>query len=279
MLDILFDTILDTLKTLPFLFAAYLVMEYIEHHAGEKMTGFIKNSRFAPAVGAACGVFPQCGFSASAAGLFSGGVITPGTLIAVFLATSDEMLPILISQGAPYKFILKVLLFKLIAAIVAGYVTDTLFMRRTQHSIHDICHDSNCHCEEHEGVLTPALIHTGKIALFIVVINLVLNCIIDLIGMQALAGFILNKPIIGNVLSGVIGLIPNCAASIVVTELYLSGAMSAGAMLSGLFVGAGIGLAVLYKSNKDIKENLRITAALYVSGVLLGSLIGVLPIW
>ncbi|MBR3871078.1 MAG: arsenic efflux protein [Clostridia bacterium] len=278
MIEILTHTLKDTLITLPFLFLAYLVMEYIEHKA-ENLSDFIKKSRVATLVGSLFGIIPQCGFSASAAGLFSGGLITPGTLVAVFLATSDEMLPILIAKQAPVPMIIKVLIFKFAGAVITGYLIDLLYKRKKEKSIHDLCHESGCHCEEHEGVVIPALIHTAKVAVFIFAVTFILTAVIHHIGEDALAGFILNKPVIGNLLAALIGLIPNCAASVVITELYLSGAMSAGAMLSGLFVGAGVGLAVLFRTNKNIKENLMLTLTLFVSGVILGLIFGLIPIW
>ncbi len=278
MIEILTHAIKDTLITLPFLFIAYVIMEYIEHKA-ENLTGFIKNSRIATLVGSLCGIVPQCGFSTSAAGLFSGGLITPGTLIAVFLATSDEMLPIFMSKQAPLPLIIKVLVCKFAGAVLTGYLIDLLYKRKKEKNIHDLCHESGCHCEEHNGVLMPALIHTVKVAVFIFVITFILSGIIHYVGEDALAGFILNKPVIGNLLAAIIGLIPNCAASVVIAELYLSGAMSAGAMLSGLFVGAGVGLAVLFRTNKNIKENLLLTLTLFISGVILGLIFGFLPVW
>jgi len=278
MIEILTHTLKDTLITLPFLFLAYLVMEYIEHKA-ENLSDLIKKSRVATLLGSICGIIPQCGFSASAAGLFSGGLITPGTLVAVFLATSDEMLPILIAKQAPVPMIIKVLIFKFAGAVITGYLIDLLYKRKKEKSIHDLCHESGCHCEEHEGVVIPALIHTAKVAVFIFAVTFILTAVIHHIGEDALAGFILNKPVIGNLLAALIGLIPNCAASVVITELYLSGAMSAGAMLSGLFVGAGVGLAVLFRTNKNIKENLMLTLTLFVSGVILGLIFGLIPIW
>ncbi len=278
MIESLTHAIKDTLITLPFLFLAYLVMEYIEHRA-ENMTTFIRKSRVATLLGSICGIIPQCGFSASAAGLFSGGLISPGTLVAVFLATSDEMLPILIAKQAPVPLIVKILILKFAGAVITGYLIDFFYKRKKEKSIHDLCHESGCHCEEHEGVVIPALIHTAKVAVFIFAVTFILGGIIHHIGEDALAGFILNKPVIGNLLAALIGLIPNCAASVVITELYLSGAMSAGAMLSGLFVGAGVGIAVLFRTNKNIKENLLLTSMLFISGVVLGLIFGLIPIW
>ena len=278
MIEVLTHSIKDTLLTLPFLFIAYLIMEWLEHRA-ENLTAFIKNSRIATLLGSFCGIIPQCGFGATAAGLFSGGLITPGTLIAFFLATSDEMLPILVSRHTPLSLIIKILVCKFAGAVVAGYLIDLFYKRNKEKSIHDLCHESGCNCENHKGIFVPALIHTVKIAGFIFVITFILSGIIHHIGEEALAGFILNKPVIGNLLAALIGLIPNCAASVVVTELYLSGAMSAGAMLSGLFVGAGVGLAVLFRTNKSIRENLLLTFILYSSGVMLGLFFGFIPIW
>ncbi|MBQ3593192.1 MAG: arsenic efflux protein, partial [Clostridia bacterium] len=186
MIEILTHTLKDTLITLPFLFLAYLVMEYIEHRA-ENLSDFIKKSRVATLVGSLFGIIPQCGFSASAAGLFSGGLITPGTLVAVFLATSDEMLPILIAKQAPVPMIIKVLIFKFAGAVITGYLIDLLYKRKKEKSIHDLCHESGCHCEEHEGVVIPALIHTAKVAVFIFAVTFILTAVIHHIGEDALA--------------------------------------------------------------------------------------------
>ena len=245
--DALLDAVLDTLKILPFLFLAYLLIEVLEHHAEEKTVALIHRAgAWGPAIGGALGIIPQCGFSAATANLFADGLITRGTLIAVFLSTSDEMLPILISKNAPATFILKVLAYKFAAGMTAGFLIDLLekrFGRAFRKETHDICEQEGCHYEE--GVLRSAVIHTVKITIFLFLTSFLITLAVELLGEEHLANFILNKPFIGELLAGLIGLIPNCAASVIITDLYLQGALSAGAMLSGLLVGAGVGLLVL----------------------------------
>ena len=284
-LDILLDVLKDTAKLIPFLFLTYLAMEYVEHKAGERAKERIaKSGSVGPAVGALLGAFPQCGFSAAASNLYAGRIITVGTLMAVYLSTSDEMLPIFLSEQVPVGDILKILGLKIVIALIAGFALDIaarLIIKSRSHKpdpeVHSICEHDHCNCEE-EGILKSALHHTLQIVVFIFIISLVLDCIIEFVGKDALAGFITNKPIIGEFIAGLIGLIPNCAASVVITQLYLEGALSFGAMMSGLLVGAGIGIAVLLRMNKDLKKNIAIIGILYVYGVLFGILIELLGI-
>ena len=276
----LLHTIEDSIKLLPFLFLTYLVMEYIEHKMGEKSKKIVKNSgKFGPLIGGVLGVFPQCGFSAAAANLYAGRVITVGTLIAIFLSTSDEMLPILISEQVDPMVITKIIGMKLLIGIVAGFVIDA-FVKGHNHKghehdeemhIHSVCDHDHCHCEE--GIFKSACIHTLQIFAFIAIITFALNIGVEAIGEETLASLILNQPVIGPVLSGVVGLIPNCASSVVITQLYLEGMMSTGAMLAGLLVGSGVGVLVLFKENANIKENAKIVALLYAIGVVMGIII------
>ena len=283
MLDIILDTLIDAAKILPFLFLTYLALEFLEHRAGDRTLELINRSgRLGPVIGGALGIIPQCGFSAATSNLYAGGLITRGTMIAVFLSTSDEMLPILISRQVEIGIILKILAVKLIAAIIAGTAVDlvsSMFGGRHRSEIRDLCDDSDCKCdEEGAGIFLPALRHTIKIMVFIIIVSFALNVAVELIGEDRLSGFILNMPVAGELLAGVVGLIPNCAVSIVITELYLQGGMSAGAMLSGLLVGAGVGVLVLFRMNRNLKDNLKTLAVLYVSGVVLGMIAGALNI-
>lgn len=274
----LIHTIKDSIKILPFLFITYLIMEYIEHRMKEKTKKIVKNSgKFGPLLGGVLGVFPQCGFSAAAANLYAGRVITLGTLMAIFLSTSDEMLPILISEQVAPIVIAKIVGMKLLIGIVAGFVID-FFVRGHHHQehedemhIHSVCDHDHCHCEE--GIFKSACVHTLQIFAFIAIISFALNLGVELIGEETLASFILNQPIIGPILSGVVGLIPNCASSVVITELYLEGMMSMGTMLAGLLVNSGVGILVLFKENIDMKENAKILALLYAIGILAGIII------
>ena len=277
-LHILEHSVLDTLKLLPFLLLTYIFMEYLEHKMSDKAAAVINRAgKFGPVLGSVMGIVPQCGFSAAMSNLFAGGLITRGTLLAVFISTSDEMLPILISRQVPAGLILKILAIKVVTATIAGLLVDIIFTKHRHADIHDLCEDENCHCEH--GIFLSALKHTAQILLFIFLVNLALTAIIEYIGEDSLANFIMNKPVIGELLSGLIGLIPNCASSIAITELYLQGGMSAGAMLSGLMTGSGVGLIILFRTNKNPRENFKILAMLYGSGVVYGFLAGLLPIF
>ena len=283
MTDVILDTLLDTLKLLPFLFITYLVLEIIERKAESGSLKLVRQSGvWGPVVGAALGLVPQCGFSASASNLYAQRLISAGTLLAVFLSTSDEMLPIMISSSAGAGLIFKVLATKLIAGIVVGLLIDKVF-RLFRHDgehvdLHEICEQEHCHCDE-KGVLVSSILHTLQIAAFILIIIFLLNLVIHYVGEDTLAGIILNRPIIGPLLSAVVGLIPNCASSIVITELFLSGAMSTGAMLSGLLCASGVGLLVLFRINKrHMGENLKLLCTLYVSSVIIGIVFDILRI-
>ena len=273
----------ESLKLLPFLLITYIIMEAIEDKIGEHAQGFVQTSgKFGPIIGGILGAFPQCGFSAAAASLYAGHVITRGTLIAIFLSTSDEMLPIMISQKVPMQMIFSVLGMKVVIGILGGFLVDILLhivRKQPRHhvDIHHMCDHDHCHCEE-GSVIKSAIRHTIHIFLFILVITFAFNFVVEIVGKESLSRFILNQPLLGSVLSGIVGLLPNCAASVVITQLYLDGAMSLGAMMSGLLVGAGVGLVVLFKTNDSMRENLELTGMLYVIGVVSGNLIDFLGI-
>lgn len=272
MLEVLLDTLKDSIKLLPFLFVAYLVMEYIEHKTTDKTKDVIKESgKFGPFLGGILGIFPQCGFSAMAANLYAGRIITLGTLIAIFLSTSDEMLPILLSEAAPIDVILKILGIKLIVGIIAGFAIDLILRKKEkqENKITEVCEHEHCHCEE-EGVLKSSLKHTISVFIYIFIISFILNTVIYFIGEDNLSNLILNKPILGPIISGIIGLIPNCASSVLLTKLYLSNVISVSCMLAGLLVGAGVGILILCKVNKNAKENAKIITLLYAIGVISG---------
>ena len=285
MIEILVHTIKHTLehgiKLLPFLFITYLIMEYIEHKTGSKTKNIIKKSgKFGPLLGGILGIFPQCGFSAAAANLYAGKIITLGTLIAIFLSTSDEMLPILISESAPISTIITILAIKLVIGVIAGFVIDlvgqALKKKENQEEIEEeishICEHEHCHCEEH-GVVKSSIKHTLSIFLFIILITFVVNIVVEVIGEENLANLVLNMPIVGPMIAGLLGLIPNCAGSVVLTQLYLQQVISLGSMIGGLLVGSGIGILVLFRVNKDLKDNLKILGLLYLVGVICGIVI------
>lgn len=282
--EILLHTLLDTAKILPFLFLTYLLMELLEHHSGNAAENWLRRSRWiGPLLGGTLGVLPQCGFSAAATGLYSGRIITVGTLIAVYLSTSDEMLPIMVSHGAPIDFVFKILFTKLLVGIAAGFAVDGILRLIRQKrriviepQIEEFCERENCRCGDH--FVVSALRHTVKITLFILLFTFLLNLVIHGVGEDRLADLILDRPILANLLSAVMGLIPNCASSVVITELYLSGILSVGAMLSGLLVNAGVALALLFRNNRPLRDSLRILLILSAIGVLFGIVVDITPI-
>lgn len=294
MLEIIEETLIDAVKLLPFLFITYLIMEYIEHKMGHKTKSAIKKSgKWGPIIGSILGVFPQCGFSVSATNLYAGRVITLGTLIAVYLSTSDEMLPIFISEAVSPVIILKILGIKLIIGMIAGVIID-LFVHiiiknknkkivqqneedSEENEIGHMCEEEHCHCNE-SGILKSAIHHTLSILVFIVLITFIINIVVHFVGEDTIAGWILNKPVIGPVIASLIGLIPNCAASVIITNMYLENVISLGSMISGLLTGAGVGLAVLFKTNNRIKENIGIIILLYAIGVISGIIIDLIGI-
>lgn len=269
--DALLDALIDGAKLLPFLFLTYFAMEWLEHRAGNKVNAFVRKAgKFGPLAGGVLGAVPQCGFSAAASNFYAGRVITMGTLIAIYLSTSDEMLPILISEKADPMLILKVLLLKMGIGVAAGFLVDLCFRKKIpEHEhIHEICEHEHCKCEK--GILKSALIHTVKIAIFLILIAFVLNLVLEFGGEEVLSSFLSERTILGPVLAGVVGLIPNCGSSVVITELYLEGALGFGSMLAGLLVNAGVGLLVLFKVNHNDKENFAIVGLLYAIGVIVG---------
>lgn len=280
MIEVLEHTILDSIKLLPFLFITYILMELIEHKAGEKTEKIIKKSgKFGPVIGALLGIVPQCGFSAIAANFYAARIITRGTLIAIFLSTSDEMLPILISEGAELGLILQILTIKVVIGMAIGIIID-IFNKNNNNKnkteeIHKICEHEHCHCEE-EGVVKSSIKHTAQIFIYIFIITLIINAIIHFIGEDNIANFIINIPVIGTLIAGLIGVIPNCASSIILTELYLEGIITLGPMIAGLLVNSGVGILILFKVNKNKKENLTILGILYIVGITAGIVLDLL---
>lgn len=338
-IDSLADALLDTVKLVPFLFVTYLLMEWIERKtAGRQAEVLRRTEGFGPLIGGVLGVVPQCGFSLMASNLYSGGVIGAGVLIAVFMSTSDEMLPIMLSNSVAAGTIARILITKLIIAVVTGYIVRLLIDRRKmtvvkkiehdrregaampddertltegrhnhnivysdmksgqqsghghvhdyvhEHShdhgyhgeknIHEMCEQEHCDCEG--GIFRSALVHTARITIFIFIFTLVLNVVIGAVGEEAIARVFSDVPFLGEAAAAAVGLIPNCAASVIITELYLQGVLSAGAMMSGLLVSAGVGLVVLFRMNRHrMSENIRLAAVLYVSGLLWGVIINV----
>lgn len=328
MLEILVDSIVDCAKLLPFLFLSYLAVEYMEHKMSRRTKMMIyRAGKAGPVLGGILGIIPQCGFAAAAAGLYAGGIITPGTLLAVFLSTSDEMLPIMISVGASAGMISRILAVKVAVAVSAGLLLDLtarrlgwrkrkyetipsmrekktasgsgttvlkkqekqlrnasrirerekklLLERRVSvpHDISHMCEQEHCNCEE-EGIWGGALSHTAQVAAFLFVITFAVSFLMDRVGTEAVSQALSGVPVLEEALAGLAGMIPNCAASVLVTQLYLQGVVSSGALFAGLLCGAGAGLLVLYRMNRRLKENVKFTLILYVTGVAAGLLLG-----
>ena len=278
MIDIILDTLLDGVKLLPFLFLTYLAMEALEHKTGDKFKFAVQRSgRFGPILGALLGIVPQCGFSAAASNLYVGRIITLGTLFSVYLSTSDEMLPILISEQAPISLILKILALKVGIGMVVGLLIDVFHKKKilpVSTEIHTLCEKEKCHCEE--SLLKSAIKHTLQIFGFILLISFVLNCVFDLGGEKVLESVLKDTPMLGLVLSTLVGLIPNCASSVVLTELFLEDAISFACLIAGLLVNAGVGLLVLFKLNKNKKECIGIVLLLFSIGLLSGGVLWIL---
>lgn len=278
MWDIILDSLIDILKLIPFLFVAFLILEYIEHKMSKKNQKILINNRkLGPIVGGILGAFPQCGFSAMATKLFSSRVITLGTLIAVYLSTSDEMLPILLSNGVNILVILKIISIKFTIGIIFGFIIDLFYSKKKDynHEIKDMCDSDECHCEK--GIIHSSIHHTLNIILYILIATLIINIIIYYIGEDNIASFLSNSKL-SYLISSLIGLIPNCASSVIITELYLSNLISFGCLLSGLLTGSGIGLLILFKTNKNIKENILILLLIFIIGVIMGYLIDLIGV-
>ena len=282
LVDVILDTLIDSLKMLPFLFLSYIIIEYIEHKASEKIKKSLSNSgKYGSIIGGLLGAVPQCGFSVTAANLYSGRVITVGTLIAVFISTSDEMVPVLLSNPDSISKIFPIILIKVLIAIISGFLIDLLLSSNkknkdlsndTEEHIHKMCKDCDC---EH-GIVKSAIFHTMNVFLFIVIVSFVLNLLVALIGEENLGKVLLSGTIFQPLIASIIGMIPNCAASVILTELYIAKSISFGSIIAGLSSGAGIGLVVLFKENKNLKENIKIIGIVYLIGVLVGILFDVI---
>lgn len=270
----------EIIKILPFLFFTYVIMEFLEKKNGEGINRWLeKTGKTGPVIGAIAGVVPQCGVSAVAANLYAGRVISLGTLLAVFLSTSDEMIPIMLSNFQNLRLIGIILFLKVLIAVIAGLLLDFFICKfriheKHENGIHEFCEHQNCHCED--GIIKSAVRHTFRIGIYIFIVTVLLNIGIEIIGEETLGNFILNKPVLGPVLAGIIGLIPNCVASVVITTMFLDGLMSFGTMMTGLLVGAGVGLLVLLRVNDDKKESLGFILILYFTGVIVGILLNTL---
>lgn len=277
-IEIFTEAAVDTLKLVPFLFLTYVLMEWLEHRTGSRTQAVIRRAgKAGPLFGGMLGVFPQCGFSVAASNLYAGGVITAGTLVAVFLSTSDEMLPIFLSEAVPLATIVKILVVKMVLGVICGFALDFLYhgiMRREirYKNIHTMCESEHCKCEE--GIFPSALRHTVQITVFIFLVTLALEAVIEGVGEDVLSHLVLDWPIVGECIAGLIGLIPNCASSVVITQLYLEQVIGAGPMIAGLLTNAGVGVLILCRMNRRrMKQNIGIITYVYLAGVAGGILI------
>lgn len=326
-LEILADATKDSLVLVPFLFVTYLVLESLEHAAGARVAAVVRKAGSAgPVVGGILGVLPQCGFSAIGATLFAGRVVTLGTLLAVFLSTSDEMLPLLVAEQVDLGLVGRILAAKASIGIVVGLVADAILRLVAHRShahgadslvdglseagsgvghIHELCERDHCHCADDEevehahgahdhgqgrshahdhaghehahgtadmlgSVVRGAVSHTVQVTVFIFVITLVLSGLLDTLGEGAIASILGSNAVVATFVSALVGLIPNCAASIVITQLYLEGALGLGPMMAGTLVAGGAGFLVLFRTNRSVRENVCVLAILLAVGIVSG---------
>ena len=307
LVDVLADSVGDTIQLVPFLFLTYLAMEAIEHSTEGRVRSLMgRVGAFGPIAGGLLGALPQCGFSAMAATLFAGGVVTTGTLVAVILSTSDEMVPVFLAHQEPISKLAAIIGIKIVVGVVAGILLDLvlkLIGRRQQDlRISELCERADCHCDDedetddeaeghdhdehhdhhghHHGhgrfaIVRSAAVHTAQVTAFIFAMSIVFGLVIELVGEESLTLLLGRHPVRATALAGLVGLIPNCGASVVICELYLSGSLATGPMLAGLLVSGGVGLLVLFRTNVDLRQNLLVTAFVYAVGVLVGLIVGV----
>lgn len=313
--DVLADSVIDTLKLIPFLFVTYLAMEALEHFASNKVREAVERAGTAgPVVGGLLGALPQCGFSAMAATLFSGRVVTAGTLVAVILSTSDEMIPVFVAHQEPASRLLSIIAIKVVLGIVAGLLLDValrlLHRAGDGHAhIHELCEREHCHCEEadeldddeghdgrgdhndhhndhdghHEhahhhghshhgvwGIVRSACVHTAQVTAFIFLISLLFGLIIEGLGVDSIRSMLAYHPVRATFIAALVGLIPNCGASVAIAELFLDGTLATGPMLAGLLSSGGVGLLVLWRTNADARQNVYVTLLVYGVAALAG---------
>lgn len=277
--EVFVHSFLEALTLVPFLFLTYLLMELIEHKASDKTRTALARAGVLGPLFSALGALPQCGFSAAASNLFAARVITLGTLVGIFLSTSDEMLPILIAGEVDILNIVIIVVYKIVMAIIAGFLIDFVIRlfgkQKRELDIEVICDESGCNCQD--GVFKSAISHTVSVAISCFAVILALNCILFFVGEEFVGAIIVDIPVLSHLICAVIGLVPNCAASVVLAELAVGGFISVGEMLAGLFSAAGVGLFVLFRMNKNLKENLVIVGLLLVFGVVFGFVADLLP--
>lgn len=274
MIELVLDSLIDSIKLIPFLFITFLFIELLEHKFSKRTVDIIKKSgKFGPLLGGILGAFPQCGFSVMATNLYITRIISLGTLVAIYLSTSDEMLPILISHGASIFEIGKILLIKISIGIFCGFIID-LFIKRDSKEHYNICEEEHCHCEK--GIIKSSVKHTINIFIFIFGISFILNIIMDYFGEDIVRNLFNRHSIISPMIASLIGLIPNCGASVIITELYLSNVIPLSSAIAGLLTNSGVALIVLFRSNKDLYDNLKVLFLIYSIGVVSGLIIEML---
>lgn len=317
LVDVLTESVIDTLKLIPFLFLTYLAMEALEHSASHHVRAAVeKSGKAGPVVGSILGALPQCGFSAMAATLYAGRVVTAGTLVAVILSTSDEMIPVFVAHQESPTRLFGILALKVIVGIVAGLLVDVALrmLHRTGDGhthIHELCERAHCHCEDvedengsaeaeaqtaaagehddvarehahghdHHGhglwpIVRSALVHTVQVTVFIFLVAFVFGLLIEGVGEDAIGELLADHPVRATFIAALVGLIPNCGASVALTELFLDGTLAAGPMVAGLLVSGGVGLLVLWRTNADLRQNAAVTGVVYAVGVAVGLLVG-----
>lgn len=267
----------DTLKIVPFLYIAFLIIEFIEHRLNKKNRTFLINSqKYGPFVGGILGMIPQCGFSALATNLFSSRLITTGTLIAVYLSTSDEMMMILLTGGMSFERVISIITLKASIAIIFGLLID-LFLRKKvsledkQVSIEEMCEHDDCHC--HQNLFLASLKHTLSITLYIFTATFLINLLVHHLETATIAKVLLQGTIFSYFIISLIGLIPNCASSVMISELYLNNIISFGNMMGGLLTASGVGILILCRTNKNFKQNISIILLIYIIGIIAGFII------
>lgn len=287
--DVIVDSVLDTLELVPLLFVTYLAMEAIEHSASSRARAVVERSGAAgPVIGALLGALPQCGFSAMAATLFAGRVVSAGTLVAVVLSTSDEMVPVFLAHQEPLGRLLAIMGIKVVVGLAVGLIVDAVLRARHRAGdghihIHELCEREHCHCDDehdHEhgsrlwAIVRSALVHTVQVTLFILLLTFAFGLVIEFVGQDALAQLLANHPVRATFLAALVGLIPNCGASVAICELFLDGVLATGPMLAGLLASGGVGLLVLWRTNANVRQNATVTLLVYLVAVVTGLLVG-----
>ena len=277
LLDVIVDTLLDGLKLLPYLFVAFIIIEFVEHKMNKKSKEALqKSNKVGPLIGGLLGAFPQCGFSALVTNLYVTRIVTLGTLISVYLSTSDEMLIILLSEHVAFMKILKIVLIKVGIGMVLGFLIDLVYRKKIDKKDYHMCDDDHCDCEHSHSIVKSALIHTFKTFIFVIIATFIINLLFEFVGEENISKLFLKNNIFAPFIAALVGLIPNCGASIALTEFYLSEIITLGTAIGGLLTGAGVGLVILFKQNKNIKENISIVLLIYFIGAIVGTILNII---